>query len=98
VRVALEPAQPADMPRLIAGMRLLAQADPCVETFQQRTGEHVIVTAGELHLERCLNDLRERFARGVEIQAGKPIVPFRETAIKAPGEFGAFADRQCYRG
>ncbi|KAG2060628.1 P-loop containing nucleoside triphosphate hydrolase protein [Suillus hirtellus] len=82
VRVALEPVVPSDMPKLVAGMKLLAQADPCVETFQQQTGEHVILTAGELHLERCLKDLRERFAR-VEIQASKPIVPFRETAVKA---------------
>ena len=28
--------------------------------------------------------MRERFAR-IEIQASKPIVPFRETAVKAPG-------------
>ncbi len=39
------------MPKLIRGMRLLSHADPCVETFQQSTGEHVILTAGELHLE-----------------------------------------------
>ncbi|KAH0832197.1 hypothetical protein J3R83DRAFT_13116 [Lanmaoa asiatica] len=70
-------------PPISLGFPYLAQADPCVETFQQQTGEHVILTAGELHLERCLKDLRERFAR-VEIQASKPIVPFRETAIKAP--------------
>ncbi|KAI0051129.1 P-loop containing nucleoside triphosphate hydrolase protein [Auriscalpium vulgare] len=82
VRVALEPAAPADMPKLIRGMKLLSQADPCAETYQQSTGEHVILTAGELHLERCLKDLRERFAK-IEIQASKPIVPFRETAIDA---------------
>ncbi|KAG6841264.1 hypothetical protein C0991_000404 [Blastosporella zonata] len=82
VRVALEPVLPADMPKLVNGLKLLSQSDPCVETFQQQTGEHVILTAGELHLERCLKDLRERFAR-VEIQASKPIVPFRETATKA---------------
>lgn len=84
VRVALEPTAPADMPKLINGLKLLSQSDPCVETFQQQTGEHVILTAGELHLERCLKDLRERFAR-VEIQPSAPIVPFRETAIKAAG-------------
>jgi ribosome assembly protein 1 len=53
VRVALEPAFPADMPKLINGLKLLSQSDPCVETFQQQTGEHVILTAGELHLEVC---------------------------------------------
>lgn len=53
VRVALEPVTPADMPKLIRGLKLLSQADPAVETFQQQTGEHVILTAGELHLEVC---------------------------------------------
>ncbi|KAJ8501960.1 hypothetical protein ONZ51_g289 [Trametes cubensis] len=82
VRIALEPEHPADMPKLIRGLKLLAQADPCVETFQQKTGEHVILTAGELHGERCIRDLKERFAK-IEIHASKPIVPFRETAVKA---------------
>jgi translation elongation factor EF-G len=49
--VALEPAHPADMQKLTNGLKLLSQSDPCVETFQQQTGEHVILTAGELHLE-----------------------------------------------
>ncbi|OJT13621.1 Ribosome assembly protein 1 [Trametes pubescens] len=81
VRVALEPEHPADMPKLIRGLKLLSQSDPCVETFQQQTGEHVILTAGELHGERCIRDLKERFAK-IEIHASEPIVPFRETAVK----------------
>jgi translation elongation factor EF-G len=39
------------MQKLVNGLKLLSQSDPCVETFQQQTGEHVILTAGELHLE-----------------------------------------------
>ena len=54
VRVALEPMFPVDMPKLVSGLKLLSQSDPCVETFQQQTGEHVILTAGELHLEVCI--------------------------------------------
>lgn len=92
VRVALEPDNPSDLPKLIEGLRLLNQSDPCVQTLVQETGEHVIVTAGELHLERCLKDLRERFAR-VPITPSKPLVPFRETAVRvsemAPPRFGA---------
>lgn len=42
------------MPKLVRGLKLLSQSDPCVETFQQQTGEHVILTAGELHLEVCI--------------------------------------------
>ncbi|KAA1084123.1 Cytoplasmic GTPase/eEF2-like protein (ribosomal bioproteinsis) [Puccinia graminis f. sp. tritici] len=81
VRVSLEPKQPSDMPKLVEGLKILNQSDPCVETLIQDTGEHVILTAGELHLERCLRDLRERFAK-IRIQASKPIVPFRETAVR----------------
>jgi ribosome assembly protein 1 len=49
---------------------------------QLESGEHVILTAGELHLERCLKDLRERFAR-CDIQAGEAIVPYRESIVRA---------------
>lgn len=49
-----------EMPKLVRGMRLLNQADPCAEVLIQETGEHVLVTAGEVHLQRCLDDLRER--------------------------------------
>lgn len=81
VRVALEPRNAGDMSKLVEGLRLLNQADPCVEVLVQENGEHVIVTAGELHLERCLKDLRERFAR-CAIQPSPPLVPFRETCVK----------------
>ncbi|EIW70862.1 hypothetical protein TREMEDRAFT_68249 [Tremella mesenterica DSM 1558] len=83
VRVALEPDNPADMAKLVRGLKILSQADPCAEYLVQETGEHVILTAGELHLERCLKDLRERFAK-CAIQPSAPIVPFRETAVRAP--------------
>jgi len=82
VRVALEPVSPADLDKMIRGLKLLVQSDPCAEYEQFESGEHVLLTAGELHLERCLTDLRERFAR-CEIQCGEPIVPYRETIVRA---------------
>lgn len=83
VRVALEPENPADLGKMITGLRMLEQSDPCAEYHLLESGEHVISTAGELHLERCLKDLRERFAK-CEIQASAPIVPFRESIVSAP--------------
>ena len=82
VRVALEPVNPADLEKMVKGMKLLEQSDPCAQYEVLESGEHVILTAGELHLERCLKDLRERFAK-CEIQAGEPIVPYRETTVSA---------------
>lgn len=57
------------MPQLVRGMKLLNQADPCVQVLIQETGEHVLVTAGEVHLQRCLDDLKER----LEWQGGRNI-------------------------
>ncbi|XP_046553975.1 elongation factor-like GTPase 1 isoform X1 [Haliotis rubra] len=83
VRVAIEPAHPGDMTAVIQGLKLLNQADPCVQVLVQETGEHVIITAGEVHLHRCIEDLQERYAK-VEVSASAPIVPFRETIIDPP--------------
>ncbi|XP_072258555.1 elongation factor-like GTPase 1 [Pyxicephalus adspersus] len=71
------------MPQLVKGMKLLNQADPCVEVLIQETGEHVLITAGEVHLQRCLDDLRERFAK-IQVSSSAPIIPFRETIIRPP--------------
>ncbi|KAJ7311059.1 hypothetical protein JRQ81_006657 [Phrynocephalus forsythii] len=83
VRVAVEPKHPSEMPQLVKGMKLLNQADPCVQVLIQETGEHVLITAGEVHLQRCLDDLKERFAK-IEISVSKPIIPFRETITRPP--------------
>ena len=96
VRVALEPVNPGDLEKMISGMRLLEQSDPCAQYEVLESGEHVILTAGELHLERCLKDLRERFAR-CEIQAGEPIVPYRESIVNA-AEMTPPKDKDLPRG
>ncbi|KAF9159934.1 Cytoplasmic GTPase/eEF2-like protein (ribosomal biogenesis) [Actinomortierella ambigua] len=85
VRVALEPENPSQMAQLVKGLQLLNQADPSVHVLTQETGEHVILTSGEVHLQRCMADLRDRFAR-IEISMSEPIVPFRETAVDAPAQ------------
>lgn len=82
VRVAVEPQNPSDLALMVRGMRLLEQSDPCAVYEVLENGEHVILTAGELHLERCMKDLRERFAK-CELQVGAPIVPYRESILAA---------------
>ncbi|RAK75728.1 GTPase RIA1 [Aspergillus fijiensis CBS 313.89] len=96
VRVALEPVNPADLSKMVTGLRLLEQSDPCAQYEVLDSGEHVILTAGELHLERCLKDLRERFAK-CDIQTGQTIVPYRETIISAP-EMAAPKNPELGRG
>ena len=50
---------------------VLLQADANVRVHLTDKGEHVLVTAGEVHLERCLRDLRETYA-GIEVVASEP--------------------------
>lgn len=83
LRVALEPKHPNDLPKLISGLKLLNQADACVIVHIQETGEIVLNTAGEVHLERCLEDLKLRYAK-IDINVSDPIVPFRETIVPPP--------------
>ncbi|KAI1373439.1 P-loop containing nucleoside triphosphate hydrolase protein [Hypoxylon crocopeplum] len=96
VRVALEPVNPADLDKMIEGLKLLVRSDPCAEYEQFESGEHVLLTAGELHLERCLTDLKERFAK-CDIQAGEAIVPYRETIVRAD-EMRPPANKELGRG
>jgi hypothetical protein len=57
------------MPALAEGLRLLNRADPFVEVGLTDKGEQLLGAAGEVHLETCVKDLRERFAR-VDFQVG----------------------------
>ncbi|CAF1039157.1 unnamed protein product [Rotaria sp. Silwood1] len=83
VRVAIEPKNPAQMKQLRHGMCLLNQADPLVECTLKDTGEYILSTAGEVHLQRCIDDLTKIYAR-IEINVSAPIIPFRETIIPPP--------------
>ena len=84
LRVAIESELSTDMPRLILGLNLLNQADANVQVFMTDKGEHVLVTAGEVHLERCVRDLKETYAKGIKVNVSAPLVPFRETIIDPP--------------
>lgn len=76
LRVAIEPSNPADMSALMKGLRLLNRADPFVEITVSARGEHVLAAAGEVHLERCIKDLEDRFAR-VNLEVSSPLVSYR---------------------
>jgi len=78
VRVAVEPKNPADLPKLVEGLKRLAKSDPLVQCTIEETGEHIIAGAGELHLEICLKDLQDDFM-GVPLKISEPVVSFRET-------------------
>jgi len=79
VRVAVEPKNPADLPKLVEGLKRLSKSDPLVQCTIEESGEHIVAGAGELHLEICIKDLQEEFMGGAPIIVSEPVVSFRET-------------------
>jgi len=79
VRVAVEPKNPADLPKLVEGLKRLSKSDPLVQITIEESGEHIVAGAGELHLEICLKDLQDDFMGGAELKISEPVVSFRET-------------------
>merc|ERR1712241_925226 len=78
VRVAVEPKNPQDLPKLVEGLKRLAKSDPMVQCIIEESGEHIIAGAGELHLEICLKDLEEDHAQ-IPLNKSDPVVSYRET-------------------
>lgn len=79
VRVAVEPKNPADLPKLVEGLKRLSKSDPLVQCTIEESGEHIVAGAGELHLEICIKDLQDDYMGGAEIVVSEPVVSFRET-------------------
>jgi len=80
VRVAVEAKNPAELPKLVEGLKRLAKSDPMVQCIIEESGEHIVAGAGELHLEICLKDLEEDHAC-IPIKVSDPVVSYRETVI-----------------
>jgi elongation factor 2 len=78
VQRSVEVKNAQDLPKLVEGLKRLSKSDPCVLTFINENGEHIVAGAGELHLEICLKDLEEDHA-GVPLRISDPVVPYRET-------------------
>lgn len=87
VRVAVEAKNPADLPKLVEGLKRLAKSDPMVQCIIEESGEHIVAGAGELHLEICLKDLEEDHAQ-IPIKQSEPVVSYRETV-------SAESDQMC---
>lgn len=84
ITVAVEPKNPADLPRLMDAVNRICIEDPNLMAFvNEETGEYLLSGIGELHLEISLKFLRE-YAGDIEIITSKPMVIYRE-GISAKG-------------
>lgn len=69
------------MDRLKEGLIKLDRADPSVNFYINNQGEYILSTCGEVHLERCIKDLNDDFAKGVKLNVSDPIITFKETIV-----------------
>jgi len=81
VRVAVEPKNAGDLPKLIEGIKKLSKSDPLVLCTTEENGQHIIAGCGELHVEICLNDLQKVYAN-CEIKISDPVVTYKETVTE----------------
>lgn len=81
VRVAVDVKNAADLPKLVDGLKKLSKSDPLVVCQTTESGEHIIAGCGELHVEICLKDLMEEYAK-CDIKVGDPVVQYKETVTE----------------
>ena len=81
IRIAIDPKNPKDLPRLVEAMYRLSVEDPnLVATIDKETGEYLLSGMGELHLEIAMKFLTQ-YSSGVELAASSPIVAYRESVL-----------------
>jgi len=81
VKVAIEPLNPSELPKMVDGLRKVDKAYPLCRTHVEESGEHVILGTGELYLDCILHDLRRLYG-DLEIKVADPVVQFCETVVE----------------
>jgi U5 small nuclear ribonucleoprotein component len=81
MKIAVEPLRPAELPKMLHGLRCVNKSYPILTTKVEESGEHVILGTGELQLDCVMHDLRRMYA-GVEIKVADPVVAFCETVVE----------------
>ena len=51
-----------------------------MKIYTKQNGDIILATCGEVHLQKCLTDLVENFAR-IKVKTSEPIVTFKETIM-----------------
>jgi U5 small nuclear ribonucleoprotein component len=78
MKLSMEPLNPADLPKMVEGLRRVSKAYPMIRTRVEESGEHVMFGTGELYLDCAMHDLRHVFS-DIEVKVADPSVGFRET-------------------
>lgn len=81
VKIAVEPVNPSELPKMLEGLRKVNKSYPLVVTKVEESGEHVIFGTGELYLDCIMHDLRKMYSE-IDIKVADPVVAFCETVVE----------------
>ncbi|KAF8313997.1 P-loop containing nucleoside triphosphate hydrolase protein [Clavulina sp. PMI_390] len=81
LKIAIEPINPSELPKMLSGLRSINKSFPLVATKVEESGEHVLLGTGELYLDCVMHDLRKLFAE-IEIKVSDPVTKFCETVVE----------------
>ena len=81
IKIAVEPVNPSELPKMLDGLRKCNKSYPLLETRVEESGEHVILGTGELYLDCVMHDLRKMYSE-IDIKVADPVVSFSETVVE----------------
>jgi len=81
MKIAAEPLNPSDLPKMVEGLRKITKSYPACVTKVEESGEHTIMGTGELFLDSVMKDLREMYSE-IEVKVSDPVVCFNETVVE----------------
>lgn len=81
VKIAVEPVNPSELPKMTDGLRKISKTYPLVHTKVEESGEHVIYGTGELYLDCVMHDLRRMYAE-IDIRVADPSVALCESVVE----------------
>ena len=80
VRIAVQSKHPADLPRLLQGLKDLAKSDPLVNCIIEESGETIIAGNDERYLiDVALKRIEDASMRGSALITAGPYASYRET-------------------
>ncbi|KAH7313525.1 P-loop containing nucleoside triphosphate hydrolase protein [Stachybotrys elegans] len=81
LKVAVEPINPSELPKMLDGLRKIKKSYPLINTKVEESGEHIVLGTGELYMDCVLHDLRRLYA-DMDIKVSDPVTRFCETVIE----------------
>ncbi|XP_063422209.1 116 kDa U5 small nuclear ribonucleoprotein component-like [Mytilus trossulus] len=81
IKIAVEPVNPSELPKMLDGLRKVNKSYPLLNTKVEESGEHIILGTGELYLDCVMHDLRKMYSE-IDIKVADPVVSFCETVVE----------------